>query len=156
MMYFLILVTMILVYIISVSKRDHLRPPDSKVHGANMGPIWGRQGSRGPHVGPINFAIWAQWTKSRNHTMSQLIGIFDVERVQAISYEIMCIYIYVLHVKYEILWITNLVGIKRKLKCAMVYNSKRNNKFLHVMNHRASNIVTHVDPIITFLHQTDP
>ena len=32
--------------------------PDSKVHGANMGPIWGRQGPGGPHVGPMNFAIW--------------------------------------------------------------------------------------------------
>ena len=32
--------------------------PDSKVHGTNMGPIWGRQGSGGPHVGPMNFAIW--------------------------------------------------------------------------------------------------
>ena len=32
--------------------------PDSKVHGANMGPIWGRQDPDGPHVGPINFAIW--------------------------------------------------------------------------------------------------
>ena len=33
--------------------------PDSKVHGANMGPTWGRQDPGGPHVGPINFAIWA-------------------------------------------------------------------------------------------------
>ena len=33
--------------------------PDSKVRGANMGPIWGRQDSGGPHVGPMNFAIWA-------------------------------------------------------------------------------------------------
>ena len=32
--------------------------PDSKVHGANMGPIWGRQDPGGPHVGLINFAIW--------------------------------------------------------------------------------------------------
>ena len=32
--------------------------PDSKVHGANMGPIWGRQDPGGPHVGPVNFAIW--------------------------------------------------------------------------------------------------
>ena len=32
--------------------------PDSKVHGAIMGPIWGRQDPGGPHVGPINFAIW--------------------------------------------------------------------------------------------------
>ena len=30
---------------------------DSKVHGANMGPIWGRQGPGGLHVGPMNHAI---------------------------------------------------------------------------------------------------
>ena len=32
--------------------------PDSKVHGANMGPIWGQQDPGGPHVGPMNHAIW--------------------------------------------------------------------------------------------------
>ena len=32
--------------------------PNSKAHGANMGPIWGQQDPGGPHVGPINFAIW--------------------------------------------------------------------------------------------------
>ena len=32
--------------------------PDSMVHGANMGPIWGRQDPGGPHVDPMNFAIW--------------------------------------------------------------------------------------------------
>ena len=32
--------------------------PDRKIHGANMGPIWGRQDPGGPHVGPMNFAIW--------------------------------------------------------------------------------------------------
>ena len=32
--------------------------PDSKVHGANMGPIWGQQDPGGPRVGPMNFAIW--------------------------------------------------------------------------------------------------
>ena len=43
----------------------------SKVHGANMGPIWGRQDPGGHHVGPMNFAIWvvllvwtASWTSS--------------------------------------------------------------------------------------------
>ena len=30
--------------------------PDRKVHGANMGPIWGRQDPGAPHVGPMNFA----------------------------------------------------------------------------------------------------
>ena len=32
--------------------------PNSKVHRANMGPIWGRQDPDGPHIGPMNFAIW--------------------------------------------------------------------------------------------------
>ena len=37
----------------------HINRPDNKVHGANMGLIWGRQDQGGPHVGPMNFAIWA-------------------------------------------------------------------------------------------------
>ena len=32
--------------------------PDNKVQRANMGPIWGRQDPGGPHVGPMNLAIW--------------------------------------------------------------------------------------------------
>ena len=31
--------------------------PDSKVHGANMGPIWALSAPGGPHVGPMNLAI---------------------------------------------------------------------------------------------------
>ena len=31
--------------------------PESKVHGANMGPIWGRQDPGGPQVGPMNFVM---------------------------------------------------------------------------------------------------
>ena len=31
--------------------------PDSKVHGANTGPTWGRQGPGGPHVGRMNIAF---------------------------------------------------------------------------------------------------
>ena len=34
------------------------KSPDSKVHGVIVGPIWGRQDPDGPHVGPMNFAIW--------------------------------------------------------------------------------------------------
>ena len=34
--------------------------PDSKVHGANMGPIGGRQDPGGLHVGPMNLAIWEE------------------------------------------------------------------------------------------------
>ena len=32
--------------------------PDSKFHGANMRPIWGRQDPGGPRSGHMNFAIW--------------------------------------------------------------------------------------------------
>ena len=32
--------------------------PDSKVHGAHMGPTWGRQDPGGSHVGHVNLAIW--------------------------------------------------------------------------------------------------
>ena len=36
--------------------------PDSKVHQANIGLIWGRQDPGGSHVGPMNLAIWGdQW-----------------------------------------------------------------------------------------------
>ena len=34
-----------------------MHTPNSKVHGAIMGPIWGRQDPGGPHGGPMNFAI---------------------------------------------------------------------------------------------------
>ena len=33
--------------------------PDSKVHGANMGPTWVLSALDGPHVGPMNLAIRA-------------------------------------------------------------------------------------------------
>ena len=42
---------------------DKLQPlrrhgfPDSKVHGANMGPTWVLSALDGPHVGPMNLAI---------------------------------------------------------------------------------------------------
>ena len=38
--------------------QDHTQnTPDSKVHGAYMGPTWGRQDPVGPHVGPMILAI---------------------------------------------------------------------------------------------------
>ena len=40
--------------------------PDSKVHEANMGPIRGRQDPGGPHVGPMNFAIWGVWGSAKS------------------------------------------------------------------------------------------
>ena len=32
--------------------------PDSKIHGTNVGPTWGRQDPGGPHAGHSNLAIW--------------------------------------------------------------------------------------------------
>ena len=36
---------------------SHKLTPDSKVHGANMGPTWVLSAPGGPHVGPTNLAI---------------------------------------------------------------------------------------------------
>ena len=36
-----------------------------------MGPIWGQQDPGGPHVGPVNLAIWVAiytWATKNNHT----------------------------------------------------------------------------------------
>ena len=61
--------------------------PDSKVYGANMGPIWGRQDPDGTHVGPMNFAIWVYQLESRN-TQLLTSGCFKVLRFwcKSISY----------------------------------------------------------------------
>ena len=45
-------------YLLHHIARLDVNSPGSNVHGANMGPIWGRQDPGGPHVGPMNFAIW--------------------------------------------------------------------------------------------------
>ena len=34
------------------------KDPDSKIHGANMGPTWVLSAPDGPHIGPINLVIW--------------------------------------------------------------------------------------------------
>ena len=47
--------------------------PDSKFHGANMGPTWVVSAPDGPHVGPMNLAIrerlhsTLQWWHMRHH-----------------------------------------------------------------------------------------
>ena len=35
-----------------------IKNPDSKVHGANLGPTWVLSAPDGPHDGPMNLAIW--------------------------------------------------------------------------------------------------
>ena len=34
--------------------------------GANTGPIWGRQDPGGPHVGPMNLAVWDRYNTSND------------------------------------------------------------------------------------------
>ena len=56
--------------------------PDSKVHVANMGPIWGRQDPGGPHVRLMNFAIWGRmpiW-RSQIVCLSWLVNTLRPER----------------------------------------------------------------------------
>ena len=54
-------------------KLDHEEPfPDSKVHGANMGPIWGRQDPGGPHVGSMNFYYLGYHKKFAFYTWAQV------------------------------------------------------------------------------------
>ena len=36
----------------------HHKIPNSKVHGVIMGPTWVLSSPGGPHVGPMNLAIW--------------------------------------------------------------------------------------------------
>ena len=61
---------------------------DSKVHGANMGPIWGWQDPGGPHVGPMNFAIWeSKWTvKSMEKVKGHFAGVHCIPQVVWIPY----------------------------------------------------------------------
>ena len=46
--------------------------PDSKVHGTNMGSVWGRQDPGGPHVGPMDFAIWGNVLEIRSKLLTLL------------------------------------------------------------------------------------
>ena len=59
---------------------SHNIGPDSKVHGADMRPIWGLQVLGGPHVGPMNFAIWGVFT---NCYLSTIVPIqYRFKRVE--------------------------------------------------------------------------
>ena len=57
--------------------------PESKVHGANMGPIWGRQDPGGPHVAP--------WTLLSGMLRIQFMGTFREIALKWISQKAFCI-----------------------------------------------------------------
>ena len=51
--------------------------PDSKFHGANMGPTWVPSSPGGPHVGPMNLAIWEKWEANiQTDGLAKGCGIF--------------------------------------------------------------------------------
>ena len=50
----------------------HWNHPDSKVHGANMGPTWVLSAPDGPHVRPMNLAIRAPITSYRFNNMESV------------------------------------------------------------------------------------
>ena len=62
-----------------ISKIDHhltttYNNPDSKVHGANMGPTWVLSSPGGPHVGPMNLAIWESMNRVDMYVASRTCG----------------------------------------------------------------------------------
>ena len=59
--------------------------PDSKVHGAYMGPTWGRQDPGGPHVGPMNLATRDCATDSPRDTRFALCSSLSASRPQCQS-----------------------------------------------------------------------
>ena len=69
---------------ITVNNNRWIIYPDSKVHGANFGPIWGRQDPGGPHVGRMNFAIWVVLFRYAQH-LRQFILIFPVPLFHCMS-----------------------------------------------------------------------
>ena len=45
--------------------------PDSKDHGANMGPTWVLSDPDGPHVGPMNLVVGGRYTKDYDITLTE-------------------------------------------------------------------------------------
>ena len=52
--------------------------PGRKVHGANMGPIWGRQESGGPHVVTMHFARWEPLIKIQEESFSSILVMVNI------------------------------------------------------------------------------
>ena len=73
------------------NNRSSRNAPDSKVHGTNMGPIWGRQDPGGPHVGSMNLAIRGGLTVTTVHVMACLtIGSASMSRHYSSKINITC------------------------------------------------------------------
>ena len=58
--------------------------PDSKVHGANMGPTWVLSAPDGPHVGPINLAIRVLIEQKHDFCKEQCDTVTPLKSIQAL------------------------------------------------------------------------
>ena len=70
--------------------------PDSKIHGANVGPTWGRQNPGGPHVSHTDLAIW--WQFHRN------IHNFQKKELDTISHIILPEKLYIYGPRRQTIW----------------------------------------------------
>ena len=61
--------------LVAVATYDFL---DSKVHGANIEPIWGRQDPGGPYVDPMNLPIWVYCTHTFSNTHSYVENTYTL------------------------------------------------------------------------------
>ena len=68
--------------------------PDSKVHGANMGPTWVLSAPGGPHVGPMNFAIRVACYFSMNGTCRWIPIILSSSVISVSTPDCFCVMIY--------------------------------------------------------------
>ena len=62
------------------------RVGNNKVHGANMGPIWGRQDPGGPHGGSMNFATLVVASKKQIEFAGTTTRVVEADRGLIIEY----------------------------------------------------------------------
>ena len=132
--------------------------PGSKVHGANMDPIWGRQDPGGPHVGPMNFVIWeCMDMKIQPSTWKEPTGF------QPLQWELILTNLITFHDIQEMRW--NLVRCWNNVAhivCSTLFGSARiyngetptilvheDNKFVCVLNTGIKKILTPLGLILT-------
>ena len=53
--------------------------PDSKIHGANMGPSWVLSAPDGPHVGPMNLVMWVAFMMPFIHVLGVHVVIGSIQ-----------------------------------------------------------------------------
>ena len=64
--------------------------PDSKVHGANMGPTWVLSAPGRPHVGLVNLAFWVGIYHSLRPRVGFIRNLLSVARYLTKEYSVVC------------------------------------------------------------------